>query len=186
MNIPNPFDSQYPFGETLSLIHFIILLILGILYLHHTLFFVLSIFIKNKKFKETTNFHKYAVIICARNEEKVIGNLIDSINEQDYPSQNLKIFVFADNCTDETARVAREHGAIVYERFNDKLIGKSYVLDEAFKWIIKNYDGQFDAFLLFDADNILSKNYVKEMNKAYDEGHKICTSFRNSKNYGRI
>ena len=56
MNIPNPFDSQYPFGETLSLIHFIILLILGILYLHHTLFFVLSIFIKNKNSKKQQIF----------------------------------------------------------------------------------------------------------------------------------
>lgn len=185
MNIPNPFNSPYPFGETLSLIHFIILLILGVLYLHHTLFFILSIFIKNKKFKETNNFHKYAVIICARNEEKVIGNLIDSIKDQNYPSEFIETFVFADNCTDKTAEVARLHGATVYERFNDKLIGKSYVLDEAFKWIIKNYDGKFDAFLLFDADNILNKNYIREMNKAYDAGHKICTSFRNSKNYGK-
>ena len=48
--------------------------------------------------------------------------------------------------------------------------------------IFKNYDNEIDAFLLFDADNILDKNFIREMNKAYDSGHKICTSFRNSKN----
>ena len=185
MNIPNPFNSDNPFGESLNLIHFILITLIAILYFHHTLFFIISIFIKNKKFKETKNFHKYAVIICARNEEKVIGNLIDSIKSQDYPTNLVKTFVFADNCTDETAKIARDHGAIVYERFNNKLIGKSYVLDEAFKWIFKNYDNEFDAFLLFDADNILDKNFIREMNKAYDSGHKICTSFRNSKNYGK-
>ena len=185
MNIPNPFNSDNPFGESLNLIHFILITLIAILYFHHTLFFIISIFIKNKKFKETKNFHKYAVIICARNEEKVIGNLIDSIKSQDYPTDLVKTFVFADNCTDETAKIARDHGAIVYERFNNKLIGKSYVLDEAFKWIFKNYDNEFDAFLLFDADNILDKNFIREMNKAYDSGHKICTSFRNSKNYGK-
>ena len=186
MNIGELID--YPYDDTLglifTLIHRIIILLIAIFYFHHTLFFILSIFVKNKKFKETKNFHKYAVVICARNEEKVIGNLIDSIKNQNYPSDHITTFVFADNCTDNTAGVSRKHGAIVYERFNDKLIGKSFVLDEAFKWIIKNYDEQFDGIFLFDADNILDKNFVLEMNKAFDQGHKICTSFRNSKNYG--
>lgn len=185
MSLPNPFNSPYPFGEVLSLIHSIILLIIGILYLHHNVFLIISLFIKNKKFKETKNLHKYGVIICARNEEKVIGNLLDSINNQNYPKELIQTFVFADNCTDKTAQVSRDHGAIVYERFNDKLIGKSYVLDEAIKWLIKNHDNEFDGFFLFDADNTLEPDYVYEMNKAFDEGHKICTSFRNSKNYGK-
>ena len=105
MNIPNPFNSDNPFGESLNLIHFILITLIAILYFHHTLFFIISIFVKNKKFKETKNFHKYAVIICARNEEKVIGNLIDSIKSQDYPTDLVKTFVFADNCTDENGNI---------------------------------------------------------------------------------
>ena len=46
--------------------------------------------------------HKYAVVIAARNEEKVIGNLLDSIKQQDYPSELVTTFVVADNCTDKT------------------------------------------------------------------------------------
>lgn len=184
MNLPNPFNSPYPFGECLSLIHVLVLALLFILYFHHNLFFILSIFYKNKPQQDAKTNHKFAYIICARNEANVIGHLIDSIYSQDYPRELMKVFVFADNCTDNTAQIARDHKAIVYERFNDKLIGKSYVLDEAFKYLVKNYDNQFDAIMLFDADNILDKNFTKEMNKAYNKGHKICTSFRNSKNYG--
>ena len=50
------------------------------------------------------NPHKYAVIIAARNEELVIGQLIKSIKNQKYPEKLIDIFVVADNCTDNTAR----------------------------------------------------------------------------------
>ena len=63
--------------------------------------------------------HKFMAILPAHNEEKVIGNLIDSLNNQDYDKELLDIYVIADNCTDKTAEIAREHGAIVYERFDD-------------------------------------------------------------------
>ena len=75
-------------------------------------------FFSTRKFKETPNKHKYAILIPARNEEKVIGNLIDSIRANDYPQELITIFVVADNCTDGTARVAREKGAVCYERFD--------------------------------------------------------------------
>ena len=68
--------------------------------------------------------YKYAVIVAARNEELVIGQLIKSIKNQKYPKGLIDIFVIADNCTDNTALVAKEAGAIVRERFNKAQIGK--------------------------------------------------------------
>ena len=50
--------------------------------------------------------HRYAVIISARNENAVIGDLIHSIRVQNYPQELIDIFVVADNCTDNTAAVA--------------------------------------------------------------------------------
>ena len=49
--------------------------------------------------------HKFAVMISARNEEYVIGALIDSIKKQNYPSELVTVFVVAENCTDSTAEV---------------------------------------------------------------------------------
>lgn len=58
--------------------------------------------------------HRYAAVICARNENAVIGDLIHSIRVQNYPQELIDIFVVADNCTDNTAAVAQEAGAIVF------------------------------------------------------------------------
>ena len=88
-----------------------LLWVLGIFGVHIGLYWVIGFFF-TRKFEPAKNLHKYAICIPARNEEAVIGNLIDSILYQDYPKEWLTIFVVADNCTDNTARIAREKGAV--------------------------------------------------------------------------
>ena len=171
------------FGEILSLINYIVFAILFIIYFHHNLFLILSIFFKKKKYPPASKNHFFAFIISARNEDKVIANLIDSIKHQDYPKDKYSIYVIADNCTDNTAKVARDNGAIVIERNDKTLIGKSYALDKVLNYAIKD-DDRIEAFIVFDADNVVDPEFTKEMNKAFDAGYKIATSFRNSKNYG--
>ena len=63
--------------------------------------------------------HRFMAIIPAHNEQEVVGNLIESLKNQNYPKNLYDIYVIADNCTDHTARVAREAGAIVYERYDE-------------------------------------------------------------------
>jgi cellulose synthase/poly-beta-1,6-N-acetylglucosamine synthase-like glycosyltransferase len=140
-----------------------------------------SLFKKSKELHASTN-HKYAVVIAARNESAVIGQLIKSIKKQNYPAELMHIYVVADNCTDNTAEVARNAGARVFERFNRQRVGKGYALDYAFKNIISSNE-KYDGYFVFDADNLLDENYICEMNKVFDNGYKIVTSYRNSKNY---
>jgi len=140
-----------------------------------------ALFNKGKNFNALKN-HKYAVVIAARNESAVIAQLIKSIKKQNYPSELLDIYVVADNCTDNTAAVAKKAGAKVFERFNKQLVGKGYALDYAFKNLIKG-NKCYEGYFVFDADNLLDENYVSEMNKVFDNGYKIITSYRNSKNY---
>ena len=128
---------------------------------------------------------KYAVLIAARNESGVIKNLLDSLNAQDYPKEFYKVFVVADNCTDNTAEVARECGAIVYERSNQTEKGKGYALDYLIKSIERDYaDDLPDAYIVFDADNVAVKSYITEMNKTFSAGYEVVTSYRNASNYG--
>lgn len=139
---------------------------------------------KQKKLKPATKNHRYAVLVAARNEETVILDLIESVRHQNYPKELVDIVVIADNCTDATAKLARRAGAIVFERFNLAKVGKGYALDYAFKQLKKNYPNrQYDAFFVFDADNLLDKNYIREMNQVFDQGYEVITSYRNSKNY---
>ena len=129
---------------------------------------------------------KLAVIIAARNEEGVIANLIGSLMEQDYPREFFDVFVVADNCTDSTAAVAREAGAIVYERQNQLERGKGYAVDFLLKSIQRDRgEDAYDAFIVFDADNVAEKNYLTEMNKAFAAGYEVVSSYRNASNYGK-
>ena len=160
--------------------------ILAILLAHHVFFTLVGLF-KKKKYAEAKKNHSYGILIAGRNEELVIGQLLDSINKQNYDMSLVKVFVCADNCSseDRTAEIARKHGAIVYERHNQLQIGKGYALQHLFENMAKDYpDYHPEAFMIFDADNLLDKNYIKEMNKAFDSGEKIITSYRASKNFG--
>ena len=150
---------------------------------YKTLYIILGIFF-TRKFKPAKTKHKYGIVIAARNEEKVIGNLLDSINKQDYPKELLKVFVVADNCDDNTANIAKKYGAICYSRNDSDHRTKGYALQFLFDRIREDYGIEsFDGYFVFDADNLLKKDYVSRMNDAFDSGEKIITSYRNTKNF---
>ena len=165
----------------ISVFNLIIFILFTGFYFYQFFYIIVGMFRKSKVLTAETN-HRYAVVIAARNESNVISQLINSIKKQNYPSELTDIYVVADNCTDDTAQVAREAGAYVFERFNRQYVGKGYALDYAFKSII-NSDEKYDGYFIFDADNLLDENYIAEMNKVFDNGYKIVTSYRNSKNY---
>lgn len=170
--------------DTLKNINFTIALVFSVLYLYQLIYIAVP-FIKRDKPHKPTVLHRYAVLISARNEEAVIAKLIESIKNQNYPQELVTIFVVADNCTDSTAKVARNAGAVVFERFDNQRIGKGYALDYLIRKIHESYSPDaFDGYFVFDADNVLDENYIAEMNRTFSDGYKIITSYRNSKNYG--
>ncbi len=128
---------------------------------------------------------RYAVLIAARNESAVIGQLIDSILAQDYPRELVDIYVVADNCTDDTAAVAAARGARVYQRQNKLQVGKGYALNFLLGKIGEDYGKEsYDGFFVFDADNLLEPDYISEMNKVFSNGAPVVTGYRNAKNFG--
>ncbi len=154
-----------------------------IIFMYQIFYLFVGLICKPKTFTKSEK-HRYAVLISARNEETVIAHLINSIKSQTYPTELVDVYVVADNCNDKTAEIASKSGAIVYERFDKKHVGKGYALDHLLKKIkdTKGYDF-YDGFFVFDADNILEPDYIDQMNKAFSSGYDIVTSYRNSKNY---
>ena len=125
--------------------------------------------------------HKFMAIIPAHNEEAVVGNLVESLKKQNYNKDLYDIYVIADNCTDNTAKVAKEAGAIVYERFNNSKKTKGYALDWFLQQKIKE-DAPYDAFFIFDADNIVDPDFIKNMNKKLCQGEDVVQGYRDIKN----
>ncbi len=151
----------------------------------YQLFYVLVTLTRPAPRHKAAKNHRYAVLVAARNESAVIGDLIHSIKVQNYPQELIDVFVIADNCTDNTADIARDAGATVFVRNNTSQVGKGYALDWGYQAIRESYaDRGYEAFFVFDADNVLDVNYFREMNATFDGGAKASTSYRNSKNYG--
>lgn len=166
----------------------IISLIFVIMYLHQFFYLIYGTFRKYKIKEKEFKLHKIGIVISARNESQVIANLIRSIQANDYPKDLYRIFVIADNCTDNTADICRDLGCIVFERNNTTKIGKGYALNFLFSRL--HTEPQFkdivpDAYIVLDADNIIKPNFITEMNKVYDSGYEMVTSYRNTKNFGK-
>ena len=167
-----------------------VLHILFFLFYMHQIVYMIVGTVRHKKRDDykPQRFAKMGIVISARNESRVIGNLIKSIKASDYPKDKYNIFVIADNCTDNTAQICQALGCIVFERRDEEKIGKGYALNYLFsklhseeKWA----DYLPDGYIVLDADNLIKPNYISEMNKVFDRGFEMITSYRNSKNIGK-
>ena len=170
--------------ELITAINFLIWIIFFVCYLYQ--FYQIAVpFIKKDKPVHNVRENRFAVLISARNESNVIGQLLDSINAQTYNSDLVDVYVVADNCTDNTAEIARAHGANVYEREDKVYVGKGYALNYILNEIRAKFGSDhYDGYFVFDADNVLDPHYIEEMNKTFCSGYDALTSYRNSKNYG--
>lgn len=161
-----------------SMVLQIVMLVIGAYYT--VISFTGCLFKKEPAVKNVTNkIHKFALVVSAHNEEVVIGNLIESMQNINYPKESYDIFVIADNCTDNTAKVASEYGVNVYERENKELVGKGYALDWLFE---KLYKMDYDAISVFDADNIVHPEFLNQMNRQFNRGYKAVQGYIDTKN----
>ena len=166
------FFSQISFVD---IFNFCVFITFSICYTYQ-LYYVFVVLTRRPPERVARKNHRFAVVVSARNESAVIADLIHSIKVQNYPQELIDVFVVADNCTDNTADVAREAGATVFPRFNTEQVGKGYALDYGFSVIRSQYaDRGYEAYFVFDADNVLDVNYFREMNKTFDNGAVAAT-----------
>ena len=139
--------------------------------------------LKGSKIKLTRNYNEpsFAIIIPARDESLVISNLLDSIKRQSIKVNPKDIYIIVESRKDKTVEIAKSRNInIVYRRDLTKK-RKGYAIDDAVKKILKAKK-HYDMYFIFDADNILDRNFFKEMIKSYKKGYDIGIGYRNTKN----
>ena len=162
---------------------FTLLFILGIpFFIYGIYFLVVGLFgyTKHNKYTASLPKNRIAAVIAARNEAGVIGNLIESLHAQDYPEELMDIYVIPNNCTDNTRAVAQEHGAKIM-MCTAEVKSKGAALSQFFDYIFSKND-VYDAFCIFDADNVVDKHFFSSMNNVIESGEKIAQGYRDSKN----
>ncbi len=125
--------------------------------------------------------NSFALIVAAHNEEAVVEDIVKSLKSLDYPTDKFEVFVVADNCTDKTAQLARDGGAVVLERFNTEKRGKGFAMEYAFEHIF-SLDKSYEYICIFDADNVVKPDFLREMNSKINEGYRAVQGYLDSKN----
>ena len=164
----------------------VVLMIISVATLIYGLYFTLTGFlgiIKRSKvsFDKSNNSNHFAIIIPARNEEAVISNLIESLNNMNYPKDKFDIYVVPNNCTDNTKEKAIKSGAKIIE-CKVKTKTKGDVLNIAFD-ILREHK-EIDAYIIFDADNVVHPDFLTYMNDALEKGFNVAQGLRAAKNPG--
>ena len=121
---------------------------------------------------------RFACLVAARNEEAVIDALVESLREQDYPNALYDIFVIPNNCTDNTEAAALTAGAKIFRCF-EPVCCKGDALHEAVAWLLPR---GYDAFCVFDADNVADTQFLARMNDAFCAGAQVCKGAMRVKN----
>lgn len=123
----------------------------------------------------------FAILVAAHNEEKVIGALLENLEKLNYPKELYETFVICDNCSDKTADIARSFNVLAMERTDLHNKGKGHAIE----WMLNKlwlYEREFDGIVILDADNLVSSNFLTEMNEKVSKGHRVIQAYLETKN----
>lgn len=136
-----------------------------------------------KKQKRLINDKKnnIAVLIPARNESKVIGQLLNSINNQTYPKEHFGVHIIIKESNDPTIELAKEVNGRIHIASNQTCKGDA--LDVCLKQLLSENPDQYDAYLIIDADCVLTDTFLEEMNNALASGKQVIQGKKIVKNY---
>ncbi|MCL2115974.1 MAG: glycosyltransferase [Methanobrevibacter sp.] len=168
----------------------IVQVIVIVFWFYDPLFYILSEIIMKNPFKSKVNNdiankkYNFAIIVCAYNEEQVVGNLLESISNLDYDKKYYDTYVVCDNCTDGTENVVESFDAIKMVRHDEIKRGKGFAVEWFFKSLKHDLakGSYYDAYVILDADNLINKEFLTNMNIQLNNGKEVIQAYLGCKN----
>ncbi|MDD4531909.1 MAG: glycosyltransferase family 2 protein [Bacilli bacterium] len=165
---------------TYSLYIFLALAALSILLYMPRIICWFGAFTKQEQIKSDVD-HKFAILVPARNESKIITQILDCFKEQTYDAKNFDVYVIVKDKNDKTIDICKKYG---YNTFvSETQTSKAEALDDCFKYLLAKKDNNYDDYIIFDADAWLDKKCLEELNNATASGKDIITARKIVKNY---
>ena len=114
------------------------------------------------------SFPTFSIVLPVKNEEKVIGRLLNALSKQSYPKDKTEIVIIEDGSTDRTSNICMRYAQ---EHVNVKILHKPFSdgKPSALNYGIKHSRGEIIG--IFDADSV----------PAYDALAKVCRYFDDPK-----
>ncbi len=138
-------------------------------------------FRKRVKHKLASGNRKISVVVPARGESEVIGDLFASLAQQSYDGRHYDVNVIVNEADDPTVCIAKSYGARVFVVTGQKCKGDA--IDGYFRQLEKSEIAAYDAFVIVDADAVLSPDYLSELNRALEYDCDIFLSRKRIKNF---
>jgi len=123
---------------------------------------------------------RFLLIVPAHDEARGIGRTVKSLRSLEWPSDRRRVLVIADNCSDDTAAIARAAGAEVIERTNAALRGKGYALQLAYEQA--GGEGWCDAVVVIDADTDVDSGLLLAFASRIQSGAQAVQAFYGVRN----
>ncbi len=165
----------------------IVLLIIASINIGYLCFFIVPALRRARRKSGIPKSHniinRFVMLVPAHNESVVLGYLLDSLQKLDYPKEAYKVFVIADNCRDDTAVIAEQKGVVALKRFDNEKIGKPHAIGWALEQLATT-KYKYDAVVIFDADNLVSPNFLRLANDCLNSGAEAFQGSVETKNVG--
>ena len=161
-----------------------LIILIFIIFLIHSYYlkFIVTSFKKDPEYKDDSIKSKFIVLIPARNESKVIANLLNSLHAQTYDKDKFDVYIITESEDDPSNKIALDKGYkyIVRKDIEGKRT-KGFALQEALIYIKENAIN-YDSLIILDADNIVDRNFILELNRLKNGGYQIGVCLRKSTN----
>ena len=132
----------------------------------------------NKKYASALKKSKIAVFVPSYKGDRVIMDSVNSLLNQDYPSEFYDIIVISDRMEEETNLAIYDLPVRLYEIAPDNS-SKAYALNYAVDMLGSE---TFDIAVVIDADNVVESNFLTSINDAYYSGSEAIQTHRTAKN----